>query len=223
MNKIIIASLFFTLVLGVLFGCTENVNPQEKPTTLIFKLKADYSGNYLGPINSYLDTNSYRSTYTMELFDYCYMISENNEVYDNTTGEKVYDGKDNEREICYNMGSSDQFQKGGVKRLSNGYYAVIYPAVEDMVNRFAVFDKSIITKTIHESDRLQFVPENFPDNIKPGMGDSIEMSKDELYSYVIDSNPLLEAYFCKYPEENLNAVSISLSNKEIPVTCTKVV
>ena len=223
MKKLIFAGLFLIVALALLIGCTDSINPKEKPTTLIFKLNGDYSSNYLGPVNYYADTNTYRSVYTLELFDYCYMVSENNEVYDDITGEKVFDGVDNEKEVCFKMSSPEQLKNGGVKKLSNEYYAVIYPAVDNMVEKFVVLDKSIITQTIHESERLSFVPENFPNNIKPGMGDSIDMSREEFYSYVLEENPLLEAYFCNEPEENLNAVSISLYNGETPKTCTKII
>ena len=215
--------LICILSLAFLFGCTEQPSSKTAPSILIFKLKSDYSENYLGPITYNEDSNTYDSAYTMDLFDHCYMASENNEIYDDITGEKVYDGKDNEKEVCFNMDSDEQLSKGGVKKLSNNYYAVIYPSVEDMVKRFAIFDKSIITKARSESDRVSIVPANFPTGIKPGMGNSLNLPKEEFYTYVLEEDPLNEAYFCNEPEVNLNAVATSLSIGEIPKTCKQII
>ncbi len=233
----IIAVLAVVIVFLIVGSNQQQQKVQMKPSTLIFKLKSDYSGNYLGAINYYSDTNTYRSFYTMELFDYCYMATIENWVclLDENTGEEDCHCKGSpgvedkryclasEEEICFNMDSDKQLKNGGVKKLSNNYYAVIYPASEEMVKRFAVFDKSIITKAISESDRVSIVPATFPKGIKPGMGDSMEMSREEFYSYVIDENPLIEAYFCDEPEQNLNAVARDLSNGEIPITCKQII
>jgi len=193
-----------------------------KQTTLIFKLNSNYSGNYIGTINYYEDTNTYRSFGTFELFDYCYMVSKSNDVYDDLTGEKVYDGMDSEEEVCFDMNSDDQLKKGGIKRLSNNYYAVIVPDSEAMIKGFAIFDKSIITKAISESDRVSIVPVTFPNGIRPGMGDSIEMSREEFYNYVIEESPLIEAYFCDDEEKDLDAVVKQLSHGSIPATCQEI-
>ncbi len=67
------------------------------------------------------------------------------------------------------------------------------------------------------------VPATFPNGIKPGMGDSIEMSQEEFYNYVIDDNPFIEAYSCDDKEEDLNVVARDLSNGEIPITCKQII
>jgi len=223
---IIILVIILASVLLFIYNSNNYITTPEaqlKPSTLIFKLKNDYSGDYLGPITHTKETGTYFSSYTMELFDYCYVMSRSNDVYDDTTGEKVHDGMDSEEEICFNMNSDNQLQQGGVKKLQDDYYAIKYPASEVMVKRFAIFDKSIITKTIRESDRLSIVPETFPNGIKPGMGDSIKMPEKEFYKYVIDENPLVEAYFCDEPEDNLDVVARDLSNGEIPNTCKQII
>ena len=223
---IILLVIALLSVLVIIYNSNNYITTPEvqlKPSTLIFKLKSDYSGNYLGPITHNKGTNTYFSSYTMELFDYCYMTSKSNDVYDDITGEKVHDGMDSEEEICFNMDSDKQLQQGGVKKLQEDYYAIKYPASEVMVKRFAVLDKSIITKTIRESDRLSVVPATFPNGIKPGMGDSMKIPREEFYDYIIDENPLIEAYFCDEPENNLNVVAIDLSNGEIPNTCNQIV
>jgi len=218
-----IIAILAIVIVFLIISYTQQPFVSNKPTTLIFKLKSDYSDNYLGAINYYNDTNTYRSFGTFELFNYCYMISKSDDVYDDTTGEKVHDGMDSEEEVCFNMDFDDQLKKGGVKKLSNNYYAVIILKSEDIIKKFAIFDKSIITKAISESDRVSIVPSTFPKDIKPGMGDSLEMSQEEFYTYVIDENPLIEAYFCDDKEEDLNVVSRDLSNGEIPITCKEIV
>ena len=219
-----IIAILAVVAIFLIVGCTQNrTSVQNKPTTLIFQLKSNYLGNYLGAINYYNDSNTYRSFGTFELFDYCYMVSKSNDIYDDATGEKVHDEMDSEEEICFNTDSENQLKNGGVKKLSNNYYAVIVPNSEAMIKRFAIFNKSIITKAISETDRLSVVPATFPNGVKHGMGNSMEMYREEFYSYVIDKNPLIEAFFCDEPENNLNDVSRDLSNGEIPITCKQII
>ncbi len=219
-----IIAVLAVVVIFLIVGCSQQKQPsvQARAEKLIFKLNNDYSQNYIGVINYYNDTDTYRSFFTYELFDYCYMISKSNDVYDDTTGEKVHDGMDSEEEICFNM-NSDDLSKRGIKKLSNGYYVAMFVNPEASVKNIAIFDKSIITKAISESDRLSIVPATFPNGIKPGMGDSMEMSHDEFYNYVIDNSPLIEAYSCDDKEEDLNVVARDLFNGEIPITCKQII
>jgi len=216
-----IIAVLAVVVIFLIVGCTQNQpSVQNRPTTLIFQLKSDYSGNYIGAINYYNNTDTYRSFGTFELFDYCYKTTKSTTKEDETTGE-VYPGETTTQEICFSMNGNDP--RSGVIKLSNNYYAVTVPNSESMIKRFAIFDKSIITKAISESDRLPGVPEEFPKGIKPGMGDSLEMSRNEFYAYVIDDNPLTQAYFCDEPKVNLNAVARDLANGEIPKTCKQII
>ncbi len=214
---VILAIVIISLIVGT---PQQERDIRERSTTLIFSLREDYSGNYLGPITYYNETDSYVSSYTMALFDYCeteitenWVCKEDEETgeeecyckYDKTLSKELC--RDSEEEICFDMDSDKILDQGGVKKLPNNYYAVIYPSVEEMVERFAVLDKSIDAKS--EGMRTP--------------GDSIPMSYEEFDNYVLDENPLSEAYFCDEPQGNLDSVAKDLSQGKIPVTCKEII
>lgn len=204
-NVIAMISIIFIIIL--IIGCKQTgkiTGPQQRPIPLFFKLDKDYTGNYLGKI-SCDDRNACRSVESFELFDYCFdqIIPHWSCTADVTTGkEDCYcDLPTNENKENCKPDIVERCTEG--LKLHNGYFVIETPYSESMIKNFAIFDKSIITKTIYEDVRLPSVPEDFPNGIQPGMGESMEMPKDELYKYVISEHPLKEAYFCipKPPEE----------------------
>jgi len=62
----------------------------------------------------------------------------------------------------------------------------------------------------------------FPDRMEPGWGDSVEMKREEFYTYVIDESPLEEAYFCDVPESDLESIARDLANGAVPILCENV-
>jgi hypothetical protein len=179
--------VLFVLIVFSIIFFNKPQSATERSTTLIFKLSDNYEENYLGPISYDEETDTYKSSYTI------FLVSKDTEL------------------------TLKDLEVGGVKRLQNNYYATVYVNSENMIQRFAVFDKSI-------------------DKESEGMrtpGDSIPLPKEEFYAYVIDENPLIEAYFCDqddglylYPErnlDNLKAIVDALDNGEITKGCRKII
>lgn len=201
---LILAVVIVAVIGGVFLIVSQQNGVQNRPTTLIFKLNSDYSGNYIGPINYYNDTNTYIAFGIYPLFDYCFNYTQPKQCFtDERTGEETCYGEPITKEYCRNLSRGDL--KEGPKRLTNGYFAAIVPNSEGMIKRYAIFDKSIL-------DIKDYV----------GLPESIEMDRDKFYSYVMEDHPLIEAYFCDIPQGELMQISSELANGEIDNRCKKI-
>jgi len=195
--------IFFTILIIFFLArfSLNSLNASAKPSIIIFKLSNELvSDIYLGHISCYDD--GCRGLNLIPLFDYCYNVSVDPDIFDDTTGEISYKGSDEQREICVKMVNNEKFE-GDVKKFSNGYYGMYFGPVKSNP-LFIAFDKSI------ESN--------------PRRGASDEMSKEKIENYVLSEDPLTELYSCDMDIiDRLRNIKENLLIEEFLENCKKII
>jgi hypothetical protein len=211
--------LILILALLISLSMNKEQTAQTKPVVLIFKLKGNYSENYLGVVG-----NQSEETFEANLYGFfgesCKTKTTDNWVCvgdDETKEESCYcqgnpdadEGscKSSEEIICSNLTYEGKLEiSGGIKKISENYYAVIVPSEKAIVYNSVILKKGIDEK-LRNSETTQ----------------TNWLSKQEFENYVVESNPFEEAYFYIGEKENLTSVTLDLEQGNTPENCEQII
>jgi hypothetical protein len=238
-NKNILLIGITILVLGLFLGCTqngtENTSGTGEKTTMIFRFKEDYTGNYLGITkpDTNTETGKLKSYATIELFTVCGDYNKNNWVCKTDSKTKaqtcscVAPGLTNATQDacpittyygCVRPG--DLNSRIRTLNYENGkvaFLAISIPNTTAYVDSLTIFKRTIATTAGHDLNALG-----------PNMGNSPYLQPDRFAKFVKENDPFSEAYFCSIPFTNadintLKNAANNLLRGTTPKNCTKVI